>query len=82
MTKEKNKQTQISFENSLKELEDIVTLLESGKLSLEEAINKFEQGIKIVKTGQDILQKAEQRVQILLSDNENKSLENFQPNIQ
>ncbi|EKT54330.1 exodeoxyribonuclease VII small subunit [Providencia burhodogranariea] len=83
MAKEKSQQAPVvSFENSLKELEEIVSRLESGSLPLEDALNEFERGIKIAKEGQKVLQQAEQRVQILLSDDENKALDNFSPDIE
>nr|WP_314263526.1 exodeoxyribonuclease VII small subunit [uncultured Moellerella sp.] len=78
MAKPKSQQVPpVSFENSLNELEQIVAKLESGELPLEEALNEFERGIQIAKQGQKVLQQAEQRVQILLSDDENKPLEDF-----
>lgn len=80
MAKAKSQQVPVvSFENSLKELEDIVSRLESGSLPLEDALNEFERGIQIAKQGQKVLQQAEQRVQILLSDDENKALDDFSP---
>ncbi|CRK85569.1 Exodeoxyribonuclease 7 small subunit [Candidatus Providencia siddallii] len=80
MNKEKPKNnSKISFEDSLKELEQIVTSLESGNLSLEDAISEFERGIRIAKISKEILQNAEQRVQVLLTDDENKQLEDFSP---
>lgn len=63
-----------SFEKALSELEQIVTRLESGDLPLEEALNEFERGVQLARQGQAKLQQAEQRVQILLSDNEDASL--------
>lgn len=56
-----------NFETTLKELESIVTNLESGDLSLEDALNEFETAVKLVQQGQEYLQKAEQRIQILLN---------------
>ncbi|EGY29785.1 exodeoxyribonuclease VII [Candidatus Regiella insecticola 5.15] len=66
-----------SFETSLRELEQIVTRLESGELPLEEALNEFERGIQLAKTSQQRLQQAEQRVKILLSDDVDKPLTPF-----
>ena len=54
-----------NFETTLKELESIVTHLESGDLPLEDALNEFENAVKLVQQGQEYLQKAEQRIQIL-----------------
>lgn len=66
-----------SFESSLQQLEQIVTRLESGNLPLEEALNEFERGVQLARTGQQTLQQAEQRVQILLSDDKNADLVPF-----
>ena len=55
-----------SFEDTLKELETIVEHLEVGDLSLEESLTAFEHGVKLTKTCQDSLNKAEQKVQTLI----------------
>lgn len=68
-----------SFESSLQQLEQIVTRLESGNLPLEEALSEFERGVQLARTGQQTLQQAEQRVQILLSDDKNADLTPFTP---
>lgn len=68
-----------SFETSLEQLEQIVTRLESGDLPLEEALNEFERGVQLARTGQQTLQQAEQRIQILLSDDKNADLTLFTP---
>ena len=56
-----------NFETILIELESIVKNLESGDLPLEDALNEFENAVKLVQQGQEYLQKAEQRIQILLN---------------
>lgn len=66
------------FETTLKELEEIVSRLESGDLPLEEALGEFETAVKLVQQGQERLQKAEQRIQILLQKNENADLVDYQ----
>ncbi|QGM80534.1 MULTISPECIES: exodeoxyribonuclease VII small subunit [Otariodibacter] len=66
------------FETTLKELEEIVGHLEAGDLPLEEALNEFETAIKLVQQGQERLQKAEQRIQILLQKNETSELSDYQ----
>ena len=65
------------FETTLKELEAIVTHLEAGDLPLEDALNEFEAAIKLVQQGQERLQKAEQRIQILLNRNESAELSDY-----
>ncbi|AFU19061.1 MULTISPECIES: exodeoxyribonuclease VII small subunit [Actinobacillus] len=66
------------FESTLKELEAIVSHLETGELPLEEALNEFETAVKLVQQGQERLQKAEQRIQILLNKNEQAELSDYE----
>ena len=66
-----------AFEQALSELEQIVVRLESGDLPLEEALNEFELGVQLARQGQQTLQQAEQRVKILLSDDQDAPLSPF-----
>lgn len=75
MTKKPTKS--LAFEETLKELETIISKLEVGSLPLDEALNEFEKGIKLTKQGQNQLQKAEQRIQILLAENGDSALTDF-----
>ncbi|MDP8171274.1 exodeoxyribonuclease VII small subunit [Pasteurella skyensis] len=72
------KKPQQDFETTLKQLEDIVTHLEAGDLPLEEALSEFETAVKLVKKGQEHLQKAEQRIQVLLQKDEHSELSDYQ----
>jgi exodeoxyribonuclease VII small subunit len=54
-----------NFENSLKELEQIVRQLESGEMDLDESLEKFEQGIKLYKNCRLTLENAEKKIKIL-----------------
>ncbi len=67
-----------TFEDSLNELEDIATKLESGNLNLDEAIKEFEKGIKLSKECSQKLDEAEKKINILVQG-ENGELveENF-----
>lgn len=58
----------INLEQSLKDLESLVAELETGELPLEEAMKKFENGIKLTRACQTALKEAEQKVEILLND--------------
>ena len=58
----------INFETSMEELENIVKELESGDLSLEDAIKKFESGMKYSTYCNDMLDKTEKKISILLED--------------
>ena len=50
------------FEDSLKQLEDLVERLESGKVSLEESLKDFERGVALVRMLRERLDQAQQRV--------------------
>ena len=56
-----------SFDATLSELESIVQKMEQGDLPLEEALKQFEQGVHLVRAGQQKLEQAEQKIQILLT---------------
>ena len=61
-------QPEFNFEEALEELERLVSSMEEGELSLEDSMTAFEKGIKLTRECQTALQKAEQKVQILLND--------------
>ena len=61
----------ISLEEKLKELEKIASEIVVSDLSLDEAINKFEKGIKLSKECADILDSAEKRINMLVKNDEN-----------
>lgn len=65
------------FEDSLTELELLVSRLEQGDISLEESLTSFERGVYLTRTCQKALQDAEQKVQILLEKNGTLTLESF-----
>jgi len=75
----KKAEAPVSFETALQQREQIVSRLESGELPLEEALNEFERGVQLARSGQQTLQQAEQRVQILLSDDKTADLTPFTP---
>jgi exodeoxyribonuclease VII small subunit len=55
----------LTFEDSMKKLEDIVSLLEKEDLSLEESLKLYEQGTKLAHSCYSILEKAQQKVKTL-----------------
>ena len=61
-----------SFENSLKELEKIVSQLEEGKLTLEQSLRAFERGVQLTAFCQKRLSEAEQKVELLMKGDEGK----------
>jgi len=62
-------ETASDFEPSLKRLEEIVKRLENGELSLDAALELFEEGIKLSRFCHTKLEQAERRVEILLKNN-------------
>ena len=64
------KTSQPDFEKSLSELESLVASLEKGDLPLEETLKQFERGIELTRNCQKALKSAEQRVEILLANDE------------
>ena len=67
--------TDIDFESTLAELENIVTQMESGELSLNDSLQAFERGIKLTRDCQKALENAELRVKMLTDDDELHDLE-------
>ena len=65
----KKKQAKFDFEAALEELEELVSSMEDGELSLEESLQAFENGIKLTRECQAALKNAEQKVQVLLNKN-------------
>ena len=55
-----------NFEESMKKLENIVSELENGNLNLDESVKRFEDGMKLAKQCNNILENAEKRITILL----------------
>ena len=66
-----NKKNQKNIESRLAELETILEELESGDLELDQALKKFEQGVKLSRECQKTLEDAEIKIKILM-DNELK----------
>jgi len=55
----------LTFEEALKQLETIAEQIERGTIGLEESIDKYEEGMALVKQCRDILTKAELKIQQL-----------------
>ncbi len=60
----------LSFEETMDRLDRVVTELERGDLSLEEALARFEEGIRLARLGTQRLERAERRVEALLGGEE------------
>lgn len=59
-----------TFEENLKELENVVASLESSDLTLDEALDKFKKGIELTKNCSKKLEDAENKIKILIDGKE------------
>ncbi len=64
-----------SFEESVAELQQIVSRLEDGSLPLEDSMSQFERGISLLKNCYQVLEQAEQRIEILTRIGDDGSVE-------
>lgn len=74
----RKKPESLSFEQSMQELETLVSKMEQGDLPLEDALQSFERGIQLARHSQQKLKDAEQKVQILTSQNGQQILDVFE----
>ena len=69
----------ISFEEAMKQLNEVVDSLESGALGLEESLEGFEKGMLLVRICQKKLEDAETKIAQLVETKEGKLVtESFQ----
>ena len=60
----------LSFEESLEKLEEIVNKLENGDVPLDDAIEEFKKAMDLVKICNDKLNDAEESIAKIVKDNE------------
>jgi len=77
MAKKTKKDETIPFEEAMKQLENLVDLMEKGELSLEDSLQTFEEGVKLTRICQSALKEAEQKVQMLSQTSPEGDLESF-----
>ena len=53
---------ELTFEQAMEQLEQIVTRMEEGNLTLEESLKQYEQGVKLTSFCEQILKTAQLRV--------------------
>lgn len=61
----------LNFEETMKELEEVVQKLEKGELNLDESIKEFERGMKLSKDASKYLEDAEKKITILVKGEDN-----------
>ena len=57
---------ELNFEETMKELEQVVQKLENGELNLDESIKEFEKGMELSKSASKYLEEAEKKITILV----------------
>jgi exodeoxyribonuclease VII small subunit len=62
------------LETSLTEISQLIEKMEHSEQTLEQSLNHFERGINLVKHCHKILEEAEQKVQILIQNNNQEEL--------
>jgi exodeoxyribonuclease VII small subunit len=72
--KKKDDLGELSFEESIKELTNIVGKIEQGQIPLQDSLSQYEKGMALIKQCRTILQKAEKRIE-KISELEAKSQE-------
>ena len=56
---------ELSFENAIAELQEIVTALEAGNVTLDQSLGLYERGVELVRFCNETLEKAQQRVDLV-----------------
>ena len=64
----KTKDQKKTIEQSLSDLETLVAELENGELELDQALKKFEQGVKLSRECKTTLEETEMKIKILMED--------------
>ena len=72
-----SKKEELNFEELMVKLEDITNKLENEKLSLDESVKIFEEGMQISKECNTKLEDAEKKITILINQNNEIKEENF-----
>ncbi|MCK5819141.1 MAG: exodeoxyribonuclease VII small subunit [Psychromonas sp.] len=71
------KQENMLYEDAIEELETIISMLENGNLSLNDALKHFERGIYLSRSSHEKLQTAQQQVNILMQKCSSVALQEF-----
>ena len=72
------KESKLSFENALTQLETVVEAMESGDVPLAELLAKFEQGTQLLKVCETRLKDAELKIEILKKQKDGVAFTKFE----
>ena len=70
----------ITFENAIRQLDEIVRSLENGDIPLDEALALFEKGVKLTEVCSAKLNAAEKQIKLLVKDGDDMKKEDFTAN--
>ena len=70
---------ELTFEQAMTRLEQIVATLEGGRCTLDDSLKLFEEGTKLIKSCGAALDQAEQKLSILVSAGDKPETAPFQP---
>jgi exodeoxyribonuclease VII small subunit len=68
--KRKDDISKLNFEDSIKQLKDIVERIEQGQIPLQDSLEEYEKGMTLINHCRGILQKAEKRIEKITKDQE------------
>ena len=77
MSREATAEPEWTFEAALGRLSDIVERLEGDSLELDESLALFEEGVRLLRFAEGVLEGADERVRQLLEDGEDFRLADF-----
>ena len=66
-----------NLETALSELSTLIEKMEHGELNLEQSLTQFERGVTLINHARNILQVAEQKVQLLMKKDGQEKLVNY-----
>ena len=72
MSDEERQPDELSFEDAMESLESIVSSLEGERLPLEEMLQSYERGVKLLRVCRSRIETARQRVEIITADLEGR----------
>lgn len=72
-------ETKVSFEEAMEKLEQIVGRLESGDVPLEQAIELFQEGMRLSNICSGKLEQVERKIEMLLEEGGEWTKKPFQP---
>ncbi len=69
---QKNNIDELSFEDAITGLTDIVGRIEQGQIPLQDSLEQYERGMALIKHCRTILQKAEKRIEKITQEQEGR----------